>query len=453
MPLISGVSEGEYLHTLARELWPIPRSITGDGVRKTLSILKRELPGLVIHEVPSGTEVLDWVVPDEWSIRSAVLTDPDGKVVADFARNNLHVMGYSEPVDLEISLEDLQAHLYSIPEQPNAIPYVTSYYNRRWSFCLTQEARDKLRPGTYRARIDSEFSRGSVTYGELLIPGESADEIFVSTYVCHPSLANNELSGPMVSTGLAQWLLTLPKRHYTYRFVFVPETIGSITYIHYNLERLKANVVAGFQLTCIGDDRRYTYLASRNGNHRIDRIAKRVLRSRENVVHYSYLARGSDERQYCAPGVDLPVISLMRSRYADYPEYHTSLDDLENVVTPTGIQGGLDVVRECIQVLENEPVLVANQLGEPQLGRRGLYHTVMEKKTPEEVMLRTNVLAYSDGHHDCVDIAELLSVNTEDVSRVTRELVDHGLVELRQEIGSTQFREMTLRTGLDSSIN
>jgi len=435
---MSGVSEGEYLHALARELWPIPRSITGDGVRKTLNILKRELPGLVVHEVPSGTQVLDWVVPEEWSIRSAVLTDPDGKVVADFAQNNLHVMGYSEPVDVEISLEDLQAHLYSIPEQPNAIPYVTSYYNRRWGFCLTQEARDKLRPGTYRAQIDSEFSQGSMTFGELLLPGESTDEIFISTYVCHPSLANNELSGPMVSTGLAQWIMSLPHHHYTYRFVLIPETIGAITYLHYNLTHLKKKVVAGFQLTCIGDDRRYTYLASRRGDLRIDRIAKRVLQTRENVVHYSYLARGSDERQYCAPGVDLPVISLMRSRYADYPEYHTSLDDLDNVVTPTGIQGGLDVVRECIQVVENEPVLVANQLGEPQLGRRGLYHTVMEKTTPEEVMLRTNVLAYADGQHDQNDLTELLGVSDTTISDMVDGLVEHGLLT-RSHDGSPSF--------------
>ena len=290
------------------------------------------------------------------------------------------------------------------------------------------DARMALRPGRYHARIDSSLAPGSLTYGELLLPGRSHDEVFISTYVCHPSLANNELSGPMVATGLAQWLMSRSDHHYTYRIVFVPETIGAVTYIARNLEVLKERVIAGFQLTCIGDDRRYTYLASRDGNLRIDRIAKRVLANRENVVQYSYLARGSDERQYCSPGVDLPLISLMRSRYADYPEYHTSLDDLDTVVTPTGLQGGLDVVRECIEVLENEPVLIANQMGEPQLGRRGLYHTVMKKTTPDDVMLRTNVLAFADGSHGVSDMAELFDVAPATVVDMVDELVEHGLV-------------------------
>ena len=428
MPADNEPIEGRYLHDLARRLWPIPRSITGEGTRATLAILQEELPGFTIHEVPSGTRVLDWVVPDEWNVRSATLTDPNGEVVADFAVSNLHVMGYSEPVDLNLSLDELQPHLHSIPEQPTAIPYVTSYYNRTWGFCLTHEARDRLKPGTYHARIDSTLEPGSLTYGELIIPGESTDEVFLSTYVCHPSLANNELSGPMVTTGLARWLASLDQRRFTYRIVFIPETIGAVTYIHHNLEALRERVIAGFQLTCIGDDRRYTYLASRDGNLRIDRIAKRVLASRDNVVQYSYLARGSDERQYCAPGVDLPLISIMRSRYADYPEYHTSLDDLESVVTPTGLQGGLDVVRECIQALESEPVLLASQRGEPQLGRRGLYHTVMKKTTPEDVMLRTNILAYADGAHDEQDMAELFSVDRQEITAMVDELVEHDLI-------------------------
>lgn len=428
MSVHGDVSEGRHLHDLARRLWPIPRSITGDGTRQTLAILADELPGLTVHEVPSGTQVLDWVVPDEWTIRSGRLTGPDGEVIADFDVSNLHVMGYSEPVDVELSLEELQPHLHSIPEQPTAIPYVTSYYNRRWGFCITHDARERLISGVYHARIDSTLAPGSLTYGELILPGATEDEIFLSTYVCHPSLANNELSGPMVTTGVAKWLMSLPQRHYTYRIVFVPETIGAVTYIHKNLSALQERVIAGFQLTCIGDDRRYTYLASRDGNLRIDRIAKRVLASRENVVHYSYLARGSDERQYCSPGVDLPLISLMRSRYADYPEYHTSLDDLESVVTPTGLQGGLDVVRECIETLEREPVLLANQRGEPQLGRRGLYHTVMKKTTPEDVMLRTNVLAYADGQHDEADMAELFGASPEVVAAMVDELVEHDLV-------------------------
>jgi aminopeptidase-like protein len=416
------------MHDLARRLWPIHRSITGDGVRQTLAVLGEHVPGLVVHEVPTGTQVFDWQVPDEWTIRSARLVGPDGEVIADLADSNLHVVSYSTPVDAHLTLEDLEPHLHSLPDQPTAIPYVTSYYNRTWGFCLRHDVRERLRPGTYHVVIDSGLEPGHLTYGEAILPGASEDEVFVSTYVCHPSMANNELSGPVVTTALAMWLATLPDRHYTYRFAFVPETIGALTYASRNLAALKERVVAGFNLTCIGDDRAYTYLASREGNLRLDRIALRALEGRDNVVRYSYLMRGSDERHYCAPGIDLPLISLMRSRYADYPEYHTSLDDLEHVVTPTGLQGGLDLVRECIRTLEEEPVLVATQLGEPQLGRRGLYHHIMGKTVHDEIMLRTNILAYADGRHSVVDMAQLFEVPVDTLRVMVDELKEHDLV-------------------------
>jgi aminopeptidase-like protein len=425
--------QGDAMHSLARRLWPIHRSITGEGVRQTLQILQEELPGLVVHEVPSGTQVFDWTVPDEWTIRGARLIGPDGEVVVDYADSNLHVVGYSIPVDTDITLEDLQPHLHSIPEQPDAIPFVTSYYHRTWGFCLTDRLRSQLKPGTYRAVIDSSLEPGNLTYGELILPGEVDDEIFLSTYVCHPSIANNELSGPVVAVALAQWLSALPHRHYTYRLAFTPESIGAITYASRNLDQLKANVIAGFQLTCIGDDRAYTYLASRNGHTRIDRIAKRVLTSRDNVVEYSYLGRGSDERTYSSAGVDLPFISLMRSRYGDYPEYHTSLDDLEHVVTPAGLQGGFAVVRECIETLEGEPVLVTTTYGEPQLGKRGLYHTMLNKNTSDEVMLRTNILAYADGQHAISDMAELFDEDEATLVAMVQELVDHDLIRMEHQ--------------------
>jgi aminopeptidase-like protein len=430
--------DGQYLHDLARRLFPIHRSITGDGVRQTLAILAEELPGLTIHEVPSGSKVFDWIVPDEWAIRGARLIGPSGEVIVDLADCNLHVVGYSQPVDLELTLAELEPHLHSIPEQPDAIPFITSYYHPNWGFCLPHRVRETLAPGTYRAVIDATLAPGSLTYGELILPGESADEIFLSTYVCHPSMANNELSGPMVATGLARWLMQPPNRHYTYRFAFTPESIGAITYASRNLDALRDNVVAGFQLTCIGDDRAYTYLASRMGNTRIDRIAKRVLATRDNVVTYSYLGRGSDERTYGAAGVDLPFISLMRSRYGDFPEYHTSLDDLDRVVTPTGLQGGLDVVRECIEILEGEPCLLATQYGEPQLGRRGLYHTMLNKNTSDEVMLRTNILAYADGQHAISDMAELFDEPVDTLVAMVQELVDHDLI--RREHQSNRLR-------------
>ena len=432
----AGSLSGAQLHDLARRLWPIHRSITGDGTRETLRILQEVLPGLAMHEVPSGTEVFDWVVPDEWNMRSAQLIGPDGAVVVDYADSNLHVVGYSTPVDQELTLDELQPHLHSIPEQPDAIPYVTSYYHPNWGFCLPHRRRLELKPGTYRAVIDATLEPGSLTYGELVLPGRVDDEVFISTYVCHPSMANNELSGPMVATGLATWLIANPGHHYTYRFAFTPESIGAITYASRNLDHLKRHVVAGFQLTCIGDDRHYTYLASRNGNTRIDRVAKRVLRSKPGYVEYSYLARGSDERTYASAGIDLPFISIMRTRYGDYPEYHSSEDDLARVVTPTGLQGGLDAVRECISVLEHEPVLTSRTLGEPQLGRRGLYHTMLNKHTSDEVMLRTNVLAYADGHHSVADMVEIFGEEPDFVQAIVDELVAHDLLVLAPERAS-----------------
>lgn len=422
------VLDGQGMHDLARRLWPLHRSLTGAGTRETLRMIQEQVPALTIHEVPSGTRVFDWEIPDEWSIRSATLTDPDGNVVVDYADSNLHVVGYSIPVDTTMTLDELQPYLHSIPEQPDAIPYVTSYYNRTWGFCLTHEQRERLQPGEYRVRIDSTLEPGTLTYGEIVVPGESADEIFVSSYVCHPSMANNELSGPVVVTALAQYVSELPDRHYTYRFALTPETIGALTYADRNLDVLQRNVVAAINLSCIGDERAYTYLASRNGNLRLDRIAKRVIRTRNNVREYSYLGRGSDERHYGAPGVDLPMISLMRSRYADYPEYHTSLDDLDNVVTPTGLQGGFDLVREVLDTMESEPVYYAAQRGEPQLGRRGLYHVLQKKSTPEDVMLRTNILAYADGHHAITDMAELFDVPVDTLKPLLDELIEHDLI-------------------------
>ncbi|MGI9135952.1 MAG: DUF4910 domain-containing protein, partial [Candidatus Nanopelagicales bacterium] len=396
-------------------------------VRETFKILREYLPELTVVEVPSGTQVLDWTVPDEWNVRSAYLEDPAGERIIDFADCNVHLVGYSVPVDVRLDLEDLQPHLHSDPEHAQAIPYVTSYYTRTWGFCLSANQRAGLGPGTYRAVIDATLEPGALTYGELVIPGNFPEEVLITTYICHPSLANNELSGPMVAVGLARWLQSLTNRTYSYRLVFAPETIGAITYIDRNLEYLRSHTVAAINLTCIGDDGHYSYLASRMGTSALDRIARRAIRRRPSGIEYSYLDRGSDERQYGMPGIDLPMISLMRTKYGEYPEYHTHLDDL-SVVTPTGLQGGLDLARECLAELESAVYYDNHVIGEPQLGKRGLYHSMHARTVSDEILLRTHVLAYSDGQHSAADISEMTGASLEDVQSLIDELVDHHII-------------------------
>jgi len=399
------------MHQLCQDLFPICRSLSGKGVRDTLELLKtRHLPDLSIHEVPTGTRCFDWTVPAEWNIEDAYVLDPSGKKIIDFNESNLHVVGYSVPVDREIELDELQAHLYSLPEQPGAIPYVTSYYREHWGFCLRHEQRVQLPRGRYRAVIKSQLKAGSLTYGELLLRGKSSNEVFLSTYICHPSMANNELSGPVVSTFLAKHVMNQPERNLTYRFVFVPETIGSLIYLSRHLDTLKTHVIAGFNLSCLGDDRATSFLPSRQEDTLADRVARHVLHwVAPDHITYSFLDRGSDERQYCAPGVDLPIASIMRSKYGTYPEYHTSLDDLK-LVTPAGLQGGYDLLAKCLDVLEKNCIPKAVVLGEPQLGKRGLYPNLSTKQTHDQVKDMMNLLAYSDGSRDLVAIADKICV-------------------------------------------
>ena len=428
-------TDGEWMHALARELFPFPRSLTGDGVRKTLSVLARELPGLVVHEVPSGTQVFDWTIPDEWNITGARLVGPDGSDVVNFTDSNLHVVSYSEPVNVTLNREQLNEHLHSDPAVPESIPYVTSYYHRTWGFCMRDDVRAQLPEGDYHATITATLEPGSMSYGELVIPGTSDTEVFLSTYICHPSLANNELSGPVVLTALARWLQSTPRR-FTYRIVFIPESIGALTYTSQNLAHLQAQVAAGINLTCIGDEGDFSFLASRTGTTPIDRIARRVVRRTPRPVEYSYLDRGSDERTYGAPGIDLPLISLMRTKYGSYRGYHSSLDDLD-FVTPTGLQGGLDLVRECVEEFEASRYFQTTVRGEPQLGRRGLYHTMHARTVADEVLLRTHILAYSDGMHSTEDIAEMTNQDHAVIETLVDELVAHELLIETDPLGTT----------------
>jgi aminopeptidase-like protein len=418
---------GKIMHDLCKRLFPIARSITGDGFRESLKILSEIIP-LNIHEVASGTRAFDWMVPQEWNISDAYIIDPSGQKICNFKDSNLHVLGYSTPIDKAISLKELQSHLYSLDDQPNAIPYVTSYYKERWGFCITQNERDKLVDGDYQVFIDSELKDGSLTYGELLIPGETEEEIFLSTYLCHPSMANNELSGPAVATYLGKWLLNIPSRKYSYRIIFIPETIGSLVYLSRNLDSMKQKIIAGYNISCIGDDRAYSYLPSRSGNTLADVVALHVLKMMHpDFVSYSFLDRGSDERQYCSPGIDLPVCSVMRTKYGKYPEYHTSLDDL-NLVTPEGLLGGFKVLKRSIECLEMNKTYKLTTLGEPQLGKRGLYPTISTKKSGALVRDMMNFMAYCDGEKNAIEIAEIIDVPLWTLKEKIDELTQAGLL-------------------------
>lgn len=422
---------GHAIHDLVRELFPICRSLTGDGVRETLRILGTHVP-LAVHEVPSGTRAFDWTVPKEWNVRDAYVQAPDGRRVIDFRRHNLHLVGYSKPVDTVLTRAELEPHLHSRPDLPDAIPYVTAYYADTWGFCLAHAERERLGEGPFRVVVDATLEDGALTYADLVVPGASEQEVLISTYVCHPSMANNELSGPAVATFVAKWVLASPRR-FSYRFVFVPETIGALVYLSRHLATLRARTVAGYVLTCLGDERAVSFLPSRRGGTLADRAALAVLGAEHpGFVHYDYLDRGSDERQYCSPGVDLPVASVMRSKYRTYREYHTSLDDLE-LVTPAGLRGGYELVRGCLELIERNGTYRATCLGEPQLGRRGLYPRLGTADAHRHVADTLNVLAYADGEHDLIDWIARLGIRPARLYDLVDRLVEADLLERAED--------------------
>ena len=425
------MSIGNEMYALCDRLFPICRSITGNGVRETLRVLQSICPAMTLHEIPTGTQVLDWTVPKEWNIRDAWRKNIKGEKILDFAKSNLHVMGYSIPVNQKVTLEELLPLIHTQPDQPDAIPYVTSYYKERYGFCMSQLQKDTLQEDTYHIYIDSDLKDGSLTYGEILIPSTEGnkDEIFLSTYVCHPSMANNELSGPAVTIYLAKWLWEKKHRRYSYRIIFIPETIGAITYLSQHLPEMKKNIRAGFNISCVGDDRTYSYVASRYGNTLADKVAKNVLSFHyPEYKRYSFLQRGSDERQYNAPGVDLPVCAVCRSKYVEYPEYHTSKDNM-GLISPTGLQGAYEVYRDMMEALEYNRKYRIQCLGEPQLGKRGLYPTVSQKGQHDLVAALTDFIAYADGMNDLIDISNMIGVPTKDVIPIVRQLLKTDLLE------------------------
>ena len=424
-----GINPGQQIWDLANSIFPYCRSITGDGVRDTLQKISKYIAkdGLQLNicEVPSGTQAFDWTVPREWRIRDAYIADDTGTRIVDMKANNLHVMGYSSPVDQRVPLDELKKHIFTQPDQPSVIPYVTSYYKERFGFCMSKNQLNSLPDGQYHMYIDSELFNGSLTYGEILLPGCSEKEIFFSSYICHPSMANNECSGPALAAQLIRYVASLSDRRYTYRFIFIPETIGSITYLSRNehLPYLKQHMTAGFNLSCVGDDRDYSMVESRYA----DTLADKVLSSRNHYTVYSFLKRGSDERQYNAPGVELPVVCFCRSKFSEYPEYHTSADDM-GLISPSGFQGSYAVMTEVIDALEYNDYYKVSVLCEPQLGKRGLYPTISQKGSCNNVKEMTDFLAYADGKNDLIDISNRIGVPIKRLLEISKRLIETGIL-------------------------
>jgi aminopeptidase-like protein len=415
------------MHALAAELFPVARSLTGDGVRETLGRLAAEIP-LRVREVPSGTPVLDWTVPKEWNVREAWIKGPRGELVVDFARSNLHLVGYSVPVAARVPLSDLKQHLFTLPDQPDLIPYRTSYYSEMWGFCLPHSQLESLGDGEYEVLVDSSLEDGHLTYGECHLEGELEAEVLISCHVCHPSLANDNLSGVTVATQLAKALAAEPRR-YSYRFVFIPGTIGSITWLARN-EAAVERIRHGLVLTCVGDSGHPTYKRSRRGDAEIDRAMAHVLEtSGQEYRIKDFFPYGYDERQYCSPGFDLPVGCLMRTPHGEFPEYHTSADNLD-LIRPEHLADSLAKCLAVVEILEdNRTYLNLSPKGEPQLGRRGLYQAIGgEADRGEAQMAMLWVLNQSDGNNSLLDIAARSSLPFPAVERAATLLREHGLL-------------------------
>jgi aminopeptidase-like protein len=415
------------MHALMGDLFGLCRSLTGEGVLQTLQRLQERIP-LEIHEVPSGTDVFDWTVPREWNIRDAYVRDSSGTKVIDFQQSNLHVVGYSVPICETMSLEQLCPHLHTLPDYPDWIPYLTSYYNEDWGFCLTHSDFERLAEDTYEVVIDSSLADGVLRYGELCIPGRRDEEILVSTYLCHPSLANDNLSGVVLATALAEHMAAMELES-TYRFLFIPETIGAITWLSRNRDRLPL-IRAGLVATCVGDGGTVTYKKTRTGDAWVDRAVEKVLIDAGDAYDIrDFWPMGSDERQYCSPGINLPVGSLMRSVYGEFPEYHTSADNLD-FVTADALADTFAKYLSVFHVLESDATYASlKPYCEPQLGKRGLYRAIGGQKDMKQSQAAMMwVLNFADGKHSLLDVACRSGLPFGLVREIADVLVEKGLL-------------------------
>ncbi len=422
-----GGAAGRGLYEFAARLYPICRSITGNGVRQTLGLIGQRVP-LTIHEVRSGTRVFDWTVPEEWNVEDAAVIDAHGQRVVDFQAHNLHLVSYSEPVQLSLTLKELSARLHVLPERPDWIPYRTSYYRRDWGFCMRARDRDALRAGRYHVEVKTSLAPGSLTYGELALAGRTPDEVLFFTHVCHPSLANDNTSGMAVATALAEWLAREPRR-LSYRFVFAPGTIGSLTWLKRNERRL-SRVRHALVLALLGDPGRLTYKRSRRQTSEIDAIAEYVLGANGTVIPFT--PYGYDERQLCSPGFNLPAGRLTRSVNGGYPQYHTSADDLA-LITPAALQESLATCQRMVEIMEgNQHFLSLNPKGEPQLGSRGLYRSMGGQGPEEHEHAMLWVLNQADGTQSLLDIAQRSGMRFESLRRAAQALEGSGLLRAKR---------------------
>ncbi len=428
------MSISKYYKIAKNKLFFLNRSLTGRGVRSTLKIIKNEFPELKIKKISSGKKVFDWIIPQEWNVSEAYILDKKNKKIIDFKNNNLHLMGYSIPINKYISKHKLFKHFYFLKNNPIAIPYMTSYYKKKWGFCISYFQYKKLNKeysynDKFKVVIDSNFKKkGNLNYGELILKGKSKKEILISTYICHPSMANNELSGPIISMGLINHFRK-KKLNKTLRFIFIPETIGSISYLNKNLKHLKKNVIGGYNLSCIGDERQHSCMFSKYENSPSDEAITEAYKflKIKNYKIYPFLKRGSDERQYNSPGIDLKVASIFRTKYAEYPEYHTSLDNFD-LVTIKGCTGGFNVAKKSIEILLQRIYPQYKILCEPQMSKRGFYPTLSTKNKNKLTKNYMNFLQYADGTNSLEKISKLIKLNLKSVRRIYITLSKNSLV-------------------------
>ena len=421
---------GKMMIDMAKELYPINRSITGEGVRKTLDLIKKKIP-IKKKFFKSGKKVFDWTIPEEWNIKRAYILDlKNNKKHADFDINNLHVVGYSQPVNKTVSLNELKKHIHVDINNKNAIPYVTSYYKKTWGFCLSQKQLRNIKNKKYKVVIDSSFKNGVMDYGETLLKGKSKKEILFTSYICHPSMVNNELSGPVINAALVNYVNSLKNKKYSYRFVFVSETIGSIAYINKNLKKLKNDMLAGFVINCAGDNRDYSYVETPEKNTFADKIMKSSFIGLKKKSIYEFKDRSSDERQYCSPGVELPVCSFSRSKAGSktFPEYHTSLDNFK-LVNQIGLEGSFKIFKNIIDALEFSLFPKAKNKCEPFLTKRNMYPTISTKgNIQNDLKDLLDVLAYSNGKRSIFEISIILNLDLISCLDVLRKLKKNNLI-------------------------